>query len=61
MYTCRIGLGQLENLLEQVLDGEADEETLILMEKTARAIEITAGLCHWAGSGQDGVSGNKRV
>ena len=39
---CRIGLGQLENLLEQVLDGEADEETLILMEKTARAIEITA-------------------
>ena len=39
---CRIGLGQLENLLEQVLDGEADDETLILMEKTARAIEITA-------------------
>ena len=39
---CRIGLGQLENLLEQVLDGEAAEETLILMEKTARAIEITA-------------------
>ena len=30
------------NLLEQVLDGEADEETLILLEKTARAIEITA-------------------
>lgn len=39
---CRIGLGQLGNLLEQVLDGEAEEETIALMEKTARAIEITA-------------------
>ena len=45
---CRIGLGQLENLLEQVLDGEADEETLILMEKTATTVgcAISISRCH---------------
>lgn len=39
---CRIGLGQLGNLLEQVLDGEAEESTLQLIERTARVIESTA-------------------
>lgn len=35
---CRIGLGQLERLLEDVLDGRANLETIDLIEKTARAI-----------------------
>lgn len=39
---CRIGLGQLGSLLEQVLDGEAAMETIDLIEKTARVISDTA-------------------
>ena len=39
---CRIGLGQLGNLLESVLDGEADENTLPLIERTARVVESTS-------------------
>ena len=35
---CRIGLGQLENLLEDVLDGNATLGTIDLIEKTARAV-----------------------
>ncbi|MDD3279733.1 MAG: NAD(P)-binding protein [Lachnospiraceae bacterium] len=39
---CRIGLGQLSNLLDQVLDGEATMETIDLIETTARVIADTA-------------------
>ena len=39
---CRIGLGQLGTLLEQVLDGEGKMEDLTLIEKTARTIMDTA-------------------
>lgn len=39
---CRIGLGQLETLLENVLDGKADLETIDLIEKTAKAIYYSA-------------------
>ncbi|MBQ4208433.1 MAG: FAD-dependent oxidoreductase [Clostridia bacterium] len=39
---CRIGLGQLERLLEQLLDGDAGDGTLELIEKTARVISLTA-------------------
>jgi NADPH-dependent glutamate synthase beta subunit-like oxidoreductase len=39
---CRVGLGQLEKLLEKVLDGEADLQTIDLIEKTARVITDTA-------------------
>lgn len=39
---CRIGLGQLYSLCEQVLKGEGTERTLTLMEKTARVIMNTA-------------------
>ncbi len=39
---CRIGLGQLHNLLERVLSGDADNGTLDLIEKTARVISVTA-------------------
>lgn len=35
---CRVGLEQLGNLLEQVLDGEAQLETIDLIEATARSI-----------------------
>ncbi len=39
---CRIGLGQLSNLLEDVLNGEATLETIDLIEKTARVISNSA-------------------
>ncbi len=39
---CRVGLGQLCVLIEKVLDGDADEGTLELMEKTARVVMNTA-------------------
>lgn len=39
---CRIGLGQLVTLLEQVLNGEATMETLSIIERTARVIYNTA-------------------
>lgn len=39
---CRIGLGQLENLLEEILDGEGTEETLQLIERTARTVSATS-------------------
>ena len=39
---CRIGLGQLHNLLERLLSGDADNGTLDLIEKTARVISVTA-------------------
>lgn len=39
---CRIGLGQLENLLTDVLDGNASIDTIELIEKTARVISSSA-------------------
>lgn len=39
---CRIGLAQLENLLEDVLDHRADMQTLELIERTARVIAASA-------------------
>lgn len=39
---CRIGLGQLENLMEDVLNGDATLETIDLIERTARVIKETA-------------------
>ena len=39
---CRIGLGQLTLLINQVLDGEATMETIAIIEKTARTIVNTA-------------------
>lgn len=39
---CRIGLSQLEHLLEDVLNGEATLDTIPLIEKTARVIVETA-------------------
>ena len=39
---CRIGLGQLSLLIEQVVDGTATMETLAIIEKTARSIVNTA-------------------
>ena len=39
---CRVGLPQLEKLLQSVLDGTATMETLDLIEKTARTIVSTA-------------------
>ncbi len=39
---CRIGLGQLTNLLEDVLRGEATLETINLIEKSARVIVASA-------------------
>ena len=39
---CRIGLGQLINMLEDVLDSRADLSSIDLIEKTARAIYYSA-------------------
>ena len=39
---CRVGLGQLSKLIEQVLDGKASLATLDIIEKTARTIVNTA-------------------
>ncbi|WP_027701022.1 NAD(P)-binding protein [Metaclostridioides mangenotii] len=39
---CRIGLGQLGNLLEDVLNGDATLETIDLIERTARVIANSA-------------------
>jgi len=39
---CRIGLGQLESLLEDVLEGNATLETIDLIERTAKTIYYTA-------------------
>lgn len=39
---CRIGLGQLKNLMEDVLEGRADMGTLELMEETAQTIMESA-------------------
>ncbi len=39
---CRVGLGQLSQMLESVLDGEATLETIDLIERTARVIADTA-------------------
>lgn len=39
---CRVGLAQLENLLEDVLNHRADMKTLDLIERTARVIAASA-------------------
>lgn len=39
---CRVGLGQLQKLLEDVLDGRADMETLALIQSTANDITDSA-------------------
>ncbi len=39
---CRVGLSQLENLLNDILDGNAELETIDLIEKTARVISDSA-------------------
>ena len=42
VFHCRVGLAQLENLLNDVLDGNATLETIDLIEKTARVISNSA-------------------
>jgi len=39
---CRIGLGRIGDLLDEVLDGKADPETLTLLEEVARSVKVTA-------------------
>lgn len=39
---CRVGLGQLCHLFDDILNGRGTMETLSLMEKTARVISVTA-------------------
>jgi NADPH-dependent glutamate synthase beta subunit-like oxidoreductase len=39
---CRVGLGQLAKLIDDVLEGRADMETIPLIEKTARVIKNSA-------------------
>lgn len=39
---CRVGLRQLQTMLDDVLNGNASEETLVLIERTARVIRDSA-------------------
>ena len=39
---CRVGLGQLQHLMEDVLDGKADMHTLDLIESTAQNVANSA-------------------
>lgn len=39
---CRVGLGQVEYLMEEILDNRGTMETLELLERTARNIQLTA-------------------
>lgn len=39
---CRVGLGVLQDLMEDVLENRADEKTLDLIERTARTIYLSA-------------------
>ncbi|MGI5888019.1 MAG: NAD(P)-binding protein [Oscillospiraceae bacterium] len=39
---CRVGLGQLEKLIDSVLDGTATLETIDVIEKTAESIYVSA-------------------
>ncbi len=39
---CRVGLGQLQTLMDDVLDGEGTLDTIDLIEKTARNIFYSA-------------------
>lgn len=39
---CRVGLGKLADLIEDVLDGNANDKTIDLIEKTARTIKNSA-------------------
>ena len=43
---CRIGLGQLNHFIKDVLDGNATMETLDTMEATALFYYGISGLCH---------------
>ncbi len=39
---CRIGLGRIGDLLDEILDGKADLQTLTLLEEVARSVKDTA-------------------
>lgn len=39
---CRVGLGQLQNLMEDILEGRGSMDTIKLIEKTARSIYYSA-------------------
>lgn len=39
---CRVGLGTVEDLLEKILDGDGTKADLVLLERTARSIYLTA-------------------
>ena len=39
---CRVGLGRLEDLIQMVLNGTADEGTVDLIEETAQSVYMTA-------------------
>ena len=39
---CRVGLGQMESLIESVLQGNADMSTIDLIEETAESIYVSA-------------------
>ena len=53
---CRIGLGQLTLLINQVLDGEATMETIAIIEKTAVPSAVTPPVWWWRGWRASGMT-----
>ena len=61
---CRIGLAQLSNLLEDILNGKGTMKHLTMLEETARVIESTADCAIGYTAAQmvlKGLDGSKRI
>ena len=43
---CRVGLRALDDLLQDVLEGDADDDTLALIERTAETIYYSVSYTH---------------
>lgn len=58
---CRVGLGQLSDLLHEVLDGRPSLDILQLIEDTAEVIVASAGLRHRRQRRPAGADGPPRL
>ncbi len=49
---CRVGLPQMNNLMQEILNGDGSEETLTLLEKTANGVAVSADCTIGAGAAE---------
>ena len=54
VFPCRVGLGQLKNLITDVLDGKANIRTLTEIQETAKSI-MNLQTVRLAGGSQHGI------